>query len=92
MSAQEGLEQAALTLKAVQKLGLPPDEVWIHCIASGSDLGEFEFNAYLHGLLHLPANERDLIAHAVNELLDDLYRATKAPYSDQLSPTRRHEP
>jgi hypothetical protein len=92
MSAQEEFEQAALTLQVIQKLRLSLDEVWLHCINSGGYLGEFEFNAYLHGLLRLPAPDRDLIAQAVNELLDDLHRVPRAPYSDQPSHTRRPKP
>jgi hypothetical protein len=61
-------------------------------MSMGGGVDEFEFNTYLHGLLHLPAYERDMITHAVNELYDDVYRNGRAPYSSDLSRTKRREP
>ncbi|WP_407681111.1 hypothetical protein [Pseudarthrobacter siccitolerans] len=47
------------------------------------DAGEYEVEAYLQGLLSLPPVQRDLLALAANELIDDLPRP-HAPYSDDF--------
>jgi hypothetical protein len=47
------------------------------------DAGEYEVEAYLQGLLSLPPVQRDLLALAANELIDDLPRP-RAPYSDDF--------
>lgn len=43
--------------------------------------GEYEIDACLNGSLELPAHERDLVAHAVNELIKELPPRRMAPYS-----------
>lgn len=45
--------------------------------------GEYEVEVYLQGLLPLPPVQRDLLALAANELIDDLPRP-RAPYSDDV--------
>lgn len=60
--------------------------VWDHFLNMGGIVDELEMDAYLHGVLHLPVQERDCVAQAVNELLDDLAMAggtpcCRAPYS-----------
>lgn len=81
-------EQFALTFDVMQRVGLSSDEVWMHYMSLGGGVHEFEFHAYLHGLLQLPALDRDMIAHAVNELYDDVCRSGRAPYSHNLSRTK----
>ncbi|WP_104167850.1 hypothetical protein [Arthrobacter sp. SX1312] len=62
-------------------------EVYLHYLNSGGFFDEFEMDAYLHGLAPLPREERDCIARAVNELIDDLlargapHRRPRASYS-----------
>ena len=92
MDADAGWEQAAVTLKVMQRMRLSPAEVWVHYIGTGGGVDEFEFNAYLHGLMDLPVHERDTITHAVNELYDDAYRDGRAPYSSDLSQAKRSKP
>lgn len=48
------------------------------------DVGEYEVEAYLQGLLSLPSLQRDLLALAANELIDELPRL-HAPYSKDLT-------
>ncbi len=47
-------------------------EVHLHYLNSGGFFDELELDAYLHGLVPLTGEERDCIAGAVNELVDDL--------------------
>ena len=77
--------QTACTAMAESSLTL--HEVYLHYLNSGGFFDEFEMDAYLHGLAPLPREERDCIAQAVNELIDDLLargvpnRRTRASYS-----------
>ena len=63
--------------------------VWDHFMNMGGIVGEVEVDAYLHGIMTLPVQERDCVAQAVNELLDDLVMTghapcCRAPYSASL--------
>ncbi|USQ75242.1 hypothetical protein [Ornithinimicrobium cryptoxanthini] len=56
----------------------------MHYFSIGGNAGEMEVEAFLHHALPLPPLERDMLAHAVNELIDHrpiIY----APYSDDLT-------
>ena len=74
-------DQYALTFDAMQRANISTGELWLHYFSMGGRIDEYEVNAYLHGLIDLPDNERDCIAQAVNELFDDLCRQQGAPYS-----------
>ncbi|MCU1632185.1 MAG: hypothetical protein JWM61_837 [Micrococcaceae bacterium] len=50
-------------------------EVHLHYLNSGGSFDELEVDAYLHGLAPLPREERNCLAQALNELLDDLLAA-----------------
>lgn len=73
------------------------DEVHRHYLNSGGSFDRIEIDAYLHGLAPLPREERDCLAQAVNELVDDLaaaglaVRFSRATYSETRS-TRRVSP
>jgi len=54
---------------------------------SFSGIADFlEVEAYLHGLMPLDSYQEDKLAHAVNERLEDLYRAVRVPYSTLSAP------
>ncbi|WP_049822551.1 hypothetical protein [Arthrobacter sp. H41] len=73
------------TLGALTFAGLTVDEVWFHYLNMGGGIGGTEVDAYLHGMMALPAGERDCVSQAVNELIDDLGgncgALHRAPYS-----------
>ena len=78
--------QSLHTHTAMRHADLPLRHVWDHFINMGGIIDEVEVDAYLHGLIFLPAPERDCVAQAVNELLDDLtmtgtISCCRAPYS-----------
>jgi 8-oxo-dGTP pyrophosphatase MutT (NUDIX family) len=68
--------------EAMEESGIPLGEVWIRYFSFTGAAGEYEIDAYLNGSLELPTHERDLLAHAVNELINELPPRRKAPYSD----------
>ncbi|MHA7179272.1 hypothetical protein ACX80J_04045 [Arthrobacter sp. MDB2-24] len=62
--------QTASTAMTASSLTLR--DVHLHYLNSGGCFDELEVDAYLHGLTPLPREERDCIAQAVNELIDDV--------------------
>jgi hypothetical protein len=75
--------QCSATRAAFQRSGLSPGQLFTRYLALGGTAGEGELGAYLLGTARLPAEERDLVAHAVNERLDEL-APPRAPYSRSL--------
>lgn len=68
-------------LRAIRHAQIDGSELWLHYFGLGGDAGEYEVEAYLHGSFTLPPLQRDLLAHAANELIDRLPPPPRAPYS-----------
>lgn len=79
-----GREQARLLRRAMDHAGLDLREVWMHFFSIGGDVGELEVEAYLHHSLILPGIQRDILAHAVNEIIDH-GPVLHAPYTYDLT-------
>lgn len=77
--------QHAFTFHAMDRVGISVGELWLHYLSTGGDIDEYEVDAYLHGLMPLPALERDMISQAVNEMIDDIAHGPRAPYSTARS-------
>lgn len=70
--------QRALT-EAFGGAQLTVEELWLRYFALGGDAGKVEIEAYLSGLMPLPSLQHNILAHAVNERLDEL-GPRRAPY------------
>src|SRR5829696_7952319 len=81
-------EQLRVLKVAVQRAGLTVDQLWLRYFALGGDAGRVEVDAYLHGLMPLPAPQRDMLAHAVNERLDELAWPRRVPYNRPVRETK----
>ena len=58
------------------------EELWLRYFSIGGIAGQFEIEAYIHGAIALPALQRDILAHALNERLDEIHAPDgRAPYS-----------
>lgn len=77
-------EQRRLLRAALKAADLSTGDLWLNYFSLGGSVGEYEVEAYLQGLLSLPVIERDLLAMAGNELIDQAPRV-HAPYSDDLT-------
>jgi hypothetical protein len=66
-----GYRRAELTL----------EQLWLRYFALGGVAGLVEVEAYLHGLMPLTSLQRDVLAHVVNERLDELTWRHRVPYS-----------
>lgn len=78
-----GHRQANLLRRTMQQAGLELGEVWMHYFRFGGDVGEMEVEAYLNHAFALPKLQRDMLAHAVNELIENL-PVMRAPYTEDL--------
>ncbi|MGQ1799036.1 hypothetical protein ACT4S5_18125 [Kocuria oceani] len=78
-----GAEQARLLREVIARAGIEVEQLWFGYFTLGGHAGEIEVAAYLHHCLDLPALQRDLLAHAANELLDRR-PPPRAPYTSEL--------
>ena len=78
----EESEQRRRFAESLRHAGVSLEELWLRYFTLGGHAGQFEVEAYIHGAIALPALQRDILAHALNERLDELYsRAPRASYS-----------
>jgi hypothetical protein len=64
---------------------LTVSELWLRYFALGGEASEMEVDAYLNSALALPAFQHDMLAHAINERLDEI-APPRAPYSEDFMP------
>jgi hypothetical protein len=84
MADQDARNQQRAFASAFARAELTTEELWLRYFTLGGSLGLVEIEAYLHGLVPLPAFDRDIAAHVVNERLDELIRHRRASYSRTL--------
>ena len=68
---QAVLDHGALSLESLS----------LRAFSIGADLDPLDIEGYLHGLFSLSALQRDVLAHATNEYLDDQVGRSRVPYS-----------
>jgi hypothetical protein len=73
-------EQRRELVAALAQAGISTDELWLHYFSLTGSVDQYETEAWLQGLLSLPALQRDLLALAANELLPGRGDTRKAPY------------
>jgi hypothetical protein len=77
-------KQRQLTWVAIRTADFNLQEVWVRYFGLAGSVDEYELDAYLYGLIVLPPLECDLIAEAVNELIDEIPPLPRAPYGADL--------
>ena len=78
----EESEQRRRFAASLRHADVSMEELWLRYFTLGGHAGQFEVEAYIHGAMALPPLQRDILAHALNERLDELYSETpRAPYS-----------
>jgi hypothetical protein len=65
---------------AFESADVSVDEMWLRFFSLGGEADRFELDAYLNGAITLPPIEHDILAHAINERLDEI-APPRAPYS-----------
>ncbi|MFD5245401.1 PP2C family protein-serine/threonine phosphatase [Amycolatopsis sp. NPDC058340] len=81
VSSLQAEEQRRLVAACFARTGLTVEQLWLRYFALGGDVSEGELRAFLRGSSSLPRIQRDMVAHAVNERLDEISGARRAPYS-----------
>ncbi|WP_237571117.1 hypothetical protein [Mycolicibacterium lacusdiani] len=69
--------------RALEAADLTVDELWLRYFSMGGEAGRFELDAYLNGAIALPPIQHDVVAHVINERLDEI-APPRAPYSDDF--------
>ena len=69
--ASDRAAQGEDLLQAVQRTGLRSRELWVRYLALGGNADEITVEAQVNGFLSLPPGEYNVLAHAINEALDD---------------------
>ncbi|MBE0011098.1 hypothetical protein [Arthrobacter sp. AET 35A] len=87
--SDEEQEQRKLLAIAVRHSGIHVKELWLYYFSIGGDAGEYEIDAYLNASYSLRPGQRDLLAHAVNEMIDELPPPPRAPYNQDIFRTQR---
>jgi len=72
--------------EAFQAADLSVDDLWLRYFSLGGDADRFELDAYLNGAITLPVLQHDILAHAINERLDEI-APPRAPYSRDIPGT-----
>lgn len=67
------------------------DELWMRYFSLGGDAGRLELDAYLNGAIAMPPMQHDMLAHAINERLDEI-APPRAPYSREFDRAGLREP
>ncbi|SOE03407.1 PP2C family protein-serine/threonine phosphatase [Blastococcus haudaquaticus] len=75
----EGLRRSALRA-AMDFAGLSPEQLWMRYFGLGGHADLVDLDAHITGLLSLPPAQADVLAHAINEYLDELVAQHRVPY------------
>lgn len=76
-------EQRSRLCDALHAADITIGDLWLRYFSMSGSAGEYEVHAYIQGLISLPATQRDLLAMAANEIIDET-PPLRAPYSDQF--------
>lgn len=79
---ENAMEQRRFLTRAIDAAGIDRGELWLRYFSLGGSVGEYEIEAYVQGLISLPPLQRDILAHAANELIDELPSLPRAAYTD----------
>lgn len=74
--------QRQLLARAVRHSNLALKELWLHYFSLGGTAGEYEVDAYINASYSFPTLQHDILAQAVNEMIDSLPPRPRAPFSD----------
>jgi hypothetical protein len=82
--ASPDTDQGSALQRAFRHSDLTIEQLWMRYFGLGGDADLIDVDAHLAGLAPLPGVQRDMLALAVNERLDELASRYRAPYSRAL--------
>jgi hypothetical protein len=77
-------EQRPTLQAAFEHTDLTLEELWLRYFALGGEADLVDVDAHLAGLLSLPTHQHDMLAHAINERLEEVVSQHRVPYSRPL--------
>jgi hypothetical protein len=77
-------QQRSLLKDAMGAANITVGELWLRYFSLSGSAGEYEVHAYVQGLISLPVTQRDLLAMACNEIIDET-PALRAPYGHEVN-------
>jgi hypothetical protein len=80
---QRSALQAALDFS-----GLSLEQLWMRYFGLGGSADLMDLDAHLAGVMPLPPAQADMLAHSINERLDELVAERRVPYSRPMRRTR----
>lgn len=66
---------------------LSVSDLWVRYLSAGGHCDILDIDAHLNGVLALDRRERDTLAYALNERIDELARAARIPYLNPIGDT-----
>ncbi len=87
--APQDRQQRLALRSAFEHAELTLEQLWLRYFALGGDADLMDVDAHLAGLVPLSRVQADMLAHAVNERLDELISLHRVPYS---RPIRQERP
>ncbi|GAA1760764.1 GAF domain-containing protein [Kocuria aegyptia] len=72
VDAAVGHEQARRLQATMTTAFISRHDLWLRHFSLGGNVKEFEIDAYLHQAMLLPQFQRDLLAHAANDILEEI--------------------
>jgi hypothetical protein len=85
-------EQRRALRSALEIADLTLDELWTRFFALGGSSDLLEVEGHVQGLMSLPPTEVNVLAHALNERLDELFTQHRVPYRPPLRRNRASGP
>ncbi len=73
---------------ALEFTGLSLEQLWMRYFGLGGSADLIDLDAHLAGVLPLPSAQADMLAHSINERLDELVAERRVPYSRPFRPSR----
>ncbi|MGY1634690.1 PP2C family protein-serine/threonine phosphatase [Geodermatophilus sp. SYSU D01186] len=81
-------EQHRALRSAFEIADLTLEQLWTRYFALGGTADLFDVEAQLQGLVPMPPGQRTVLAHTLNERLDELFTQRRVPYSSPLRARR----
>lgn len=85
-------EQRRQLAQVMKIANLSVSQLWLRYFGSGGSVGEYEVDAYVQGLISLPELQRDLLALATNELVDELPALPRVPFAKDIELRETRQP
>lgn len=76
---------------AVRHWRMSVKDIWLHYFSLGGSVGEYELDAYINSSYTISNLQHDILAQAVNELIDAQPEPPRAPYSSEMHVRRDNQ-